>query len=211
MFINDGSKFSFKPFERIVQIAPAYGITVCDFNGDTHPDIFLAQNFWGPQIENPRYDGGLGQLLLGDGKGAFHPVTPHESGIVISGDAKSASTIDLNRDGKPDLAVTVNDSATVAMENNADARWLRVDLPGAKAPGARVTLARKGGPAQTVEMHAGSGFLGQEPAAAWFGLGDSQSAGSVRVNWADGTATEVPFDGKAKRLTAIPTARSAKK
>ena len=211
VFINDGGKFSFKPFERIVQIAPAYGITVCDFNGDTHPDIFLAQNFWGPQIENPRYDGGLGQLLLGDGKGAFHPVTPRESGVVIPGDAKSASKVDLNRDGKPDLAVTVNDSASVALENKADARWLRVDLPGAKAPGARVTLTRKGGAAETVEIQAGSGFLGQEPAAAWFGLGNSQGAGSVRVTWADGTATDIPFDGKAKRLTATPTARSAKK
>ncbi len=211
VFLNDRGRFTFKPFERIAQIAPAYGLAVCDFNGDGNIDIFLAQNSYAPQIENPRYDGGLGQLLLGDGKGGFAPVVARESGVVLTGDTKAASVVDFNADGKPDIAVTVNTGATVSLENKVNARWLRVNLPGARAPGARLTLRRAGVADQLIELHAGAGYLSQDGATAWFGLGDSSAAGSVRVAWADGTATEVPFDGKTNVLKAAPAARAAKR
>ena len=209
VFLNDHGKFTFKPFERIAQIAPANGIAVCDFNGDGKQDIFLAQNFFGPQIENPRYDGGLGQLLLGDGKGGFQPVEPRESGIVIAGDMKAASVVDWN--GRPGIAVTLNNGPTAAFENKTAGRWLRVTLPGAASPGARVTLTRPKAEAQVVELHAGSGYLSQDGATAWFGLGDSVAGGTVRVVWADGTSSEAPFNGKTPLLKVAPPARSAKR
>ena len=209
VFLNDHGKFTFKPFERIAQIAPAYGIVACDFNGDGHTDLFLAQNSSAPQIENPRYDGGLGQLLLGDGKGGFTPVVARESGIAIVGDMKSASVVDWGGDGKPGLAVTLNNGATASFENKSAGRWLRVALPGARAAGARVALRRAGLPDQVVELHAGSGYLAQNGSTAWFGLGGSGVRGKVSVTWPDGTATELPFDGKTTLIKATPAARSA--
>jgi hypothetical protein len=207
VFINDHGKFTFKPFDRIAQIAPVFGIVVCDFNGDGNPDIFLAQNFFGPQIENPRYDGGVGQLLLGDGKGGFVSADPRDSGIVITGDMKSASVMDSG--GRPGIAVTVNNGSTASFENQTNGRWLRVVLPAARAPGARVTLRRAGMPERVAEVHSGSGYLAQESASAWFGLGASTGGGTVRVVWSDGTATELPFNGKVPVLKVAPESRSA--
>ena len=200
VFLNKGGKFTFQPFERIVQIAPIHGMVAADLDGDGKCDLFLAQNFFGPQIENPRYDGGLGDLLLGDGKGGFRRVPHRESGIALTGDMKSATLADINGDGRPDLAVTRNSAAAAAFESKTG-QWLRVNVPAAKALGARVTLTR-GKVAQTVELAAGSGYLGQNPSTAWLGLGTSSAPGKVEVRFGDGTTMELPFDGKAQTLSA---------
>ena len=131
-----------------------------------------------------------------------------DSGIAIVGDMKSASIVDTG-DGRPGLAVTVNNGLTASFENKSAGHWLRVALPGARAAGARVALRRAGLPDQVVELHAGGGYLAQDGATAWFGLGESSVRGKVSVTWADGTATELPFDGKAPLLKAAPAARSA--
>ena len=196
---NDHGKFTFKPFERMVQIAPIHGIIAADLNGDGNCDLFLAENFFGPQIENPRYDGGLGDLLLGDGKGGFTRVEQRTSGILITGDMKSATLADWNNDNRPDIAVTRNSDTVAAYENKAG-NWLRVNLPAAKAPGARITLTR-GTATQTTELAAGSGYLGQNISSAFFGIGTTATAGKVRVQYADGTAAEAAFDGKAGVVT----------
>ena len=35
------------------------------------PDLLLAENFYGPQPETGRADGGVSQILLGNGDGYF--------------------------------------------------------------------------------------------------------------------------------------------
>ena len=195
---NNAGKFTFKPFERIVQIAPIHGLVAADLNGDGNCDLFAAQNFFGPQIENPRYDGGLGDLLLGDGKGGFKRIEHLRSGILITGDMKSATIADWNNDNRPDLAVTRNNETAAAFETKTG-NWLRVNVPAAKAPGARVTLTR-GTATTTVELAAGSGYLGQSVSSAFFGLGEDSKPGKVRVQFADGTAKEATFDGKTTAL-----------
>jgi hypothetical protein len=209
VFFNERGQFKFRAFERLAQISPGDGVVVCDFNGDGHPDVFLAQNFFGPQMERPRWDGGLGQLLLGDGKGGFRAVTVRESGIAVPGDARSASVTDLNNDGKPDLAVTVNNAPTSAFLNNGPGRWLRVIVPGSRAPGAKLTLKRGKLPSQIVELHAGGGYLGQDSACAFFGLAAEDTAGTVTVQWADGTTTEAAYDGKSPTLSVKPQTSTA--
>ena len=43
--------FRFQPLARTAQIAPAFGVVTGDFNADGNVDLFLAQNFYSPQVE----------------------------------------------------------------------------------------------------------------------------------------------------------------
>ncbi|MEO7318552.1 MAG: FG-GAP-like repeat-containing protein, partial [Chthoniobacteraceae bacterium] len=204
VFVNDGGKFTFRPLERIAQIAPGNSPVVCDFNGDGHADLFLSQNSNATIPEIPRFAGGLGQLLLGDGKGGFRAVPVCEAGIAVPGDAKSASFADLNGDGKPDFVVTVNNGATAAFLNQSTAKWLRVNVPAASAAGTRLTLKRGKLPSQTIEIHAGAGYLAQDSGTAFFGLGEKDAPGSITAVWPDGTTSETAYDGKAAALKIAP-------
>ena len=51
VFINEGGKFTFKPFPRLAQVAPGFGIVAGDFDGDSNADLYFVQNFYGPQAE----------------------------------------------------------------------------------------------------------------------------------------------------------------
>ena len=109
ILLNDGSGvFSFQPLPRIAQASPAFGAAFLDADGDAHPDLFLAQNYFAPQRETGRMDGGLGQLLLGRGDGHFEAVPAARSGIVIPEDAAAVQAVDLNGDDRTDLAVALN-------------------------------------------------------------------------------------------------------
>jgi hypothetical protein len=63
------------------------------------------------------------------------------------------------------------------------------------AIGARVTLVRADGLRQTAEVVAGSGYLSQQPATLWFGLGSDSEKASVEIRWPDGqSSTHEPSD-----------------
>ena len=214
VLVNDGSgKFEFAALPQIAQIAPSFGVALSDFDGDGHCDIVLAQNFFSPQLETGRMDGGLGLLLLGEGGVAkFRPVWPDRSGIVIPGDGKGLTTADLDGDSWPDFVVGINDGAAVAMLNRKTSgkKMLRVRLAGtlgnAAAIGARVTLTAADGSKQSAEVHAGSGYLSQSAADLFFGLGDAGGEGArVDVRWPDGSSsalTEVPAGGGGVVVTS---------
>ncbi len=193
IFWNDGGAsptFRYEALDRIVQVAPVFGLSVADFTLDGHLDLFAAQNFHSAQIETGHYDGGLGQLMLGDGGGKFTPLSAARSGIAFHYDTKAATVIDLNQDGVPDLAVTSNNGPSAAWMNDAkpDAPLCNVRLPLAKAPGARLTIARPNKPPIVREYQAGSGYLGQSPAE--FMLGALPAGTKITVRWPDGTTSE---------------------
>jgi len=106
----DGSRvFEFQPLPIAAQFAPVFGIEVMHVNDDAIPDLFLAQNFYTPQRETGRMNGGVGCVMLGNGDGTFESITPATSGIVIPEDAKSTIAADLDNDGRIDLVVATND------------------------------------------------------------------------------------------------------
>ncbi len=113
----DGT-YRFEPLPRIAQIAPIQGMVAGDFDGDGHAEIFAVQNSYAPIHAVGRFDGGLGQLLHGDGRGHFTAVPPLESGLKVPGDGKALVVLDLDRDGWPDFLVTRNMNTTLAFRNN---------------------------------------------------------------------------------------------
>src|SRR5208283_1244996 len=90
----DGT-YRFEPLPRIAQISPLQGVVAGDFGGDGHAGIYAVQNSYAPIPSVGRFDGGLSQLLRGDGRGHFTPVAPSESNLVVAGDAKALAVVDL--------------------------------------------------------------------------------------------------------------------
>ena len=204
----DGT-YRFEPLPRLAQVAPFQGLVAGDFDGDGHADIYTVQNSyaWNP-VMGPA-DGGLSQLLRGDGHGHFTAVAPLESGLIVPGDAKALAVVDLDGDGWPDFLITRNSSTTMAWRNTgvAGRHSLAVRLRGpAGNPGgigARVTLELADGSRQTAEIAAGGGYHSQSAAEVFFGLPAGTPPRGLTVRWPDGTSTrhDVPPQGGAITLT----------
>lgn len=114
VFLKDGGgKFIFSILPRVAQIAPVQGIVTADLNGDSHSDLVLSQNFYNPQFETGPYAGGVGAVLLGDGKGNFAEMKPLESGVMLRGDPRGLDLRDLDGDGVPDLICPLNNGPLV--------------------------------------------------------------------------------------------------
>jgi hypothetical protein len=114
-------KYVFVPLPRIAQISPFEAVVAGDFDGDGRADIYAVQNSWAPVPFVGRFDGGLSQLLRGDGRGGFTTVPPAESGLIVPGDAKAVMMIDLAGDGRRGFMVTRNNSTTLAFRSRANA------------------------------------------------------------------------------------------
>ena len=121
ILLNDGTgRFEFKALPRRSQIAPSLGLAFLDAGGDNKIDLYLSQNFYGPQRETGRMAGGVGKLLLGNGDGSFREVGPSQSGIVIPGDGRSAVALDYDGDGNDDLVVAVNNGPVKVLVNRRE-------------------------------------------------------------------------------------------
>jgi enediyne biosynthesis protein E4 len=189
-------RYRFAPLPRIVQIAPLQGIVTGDFDRDGHLDIFAVQNSYAPIPSTGRFDGGLSQLLRGDGRGGFTPVPPIESGLVVPGDAKALVVVDLDDDGWPDFIISRNNNTTLAFRSSGatDRTPLRIALRGpAGNPtgvGARVTLEFADGTTMTREITAGGGYYSQSSPLAFFSYTPNNPPRLARVRWPSGTETQ---------------------
>ena len=101
---RDGT-FQFRPLPRAAQIAPINAIVATDLDGDGRLDLFCVGNNFGPEPSTGRFDGGLGVLLKGDGKGDFTALSPAQSGISVVGEARAAAVLHLARSRRASLVV----------------------------------------------------------------------------------------------------------
>ena len=202
----DGT-YRFEPLPHLAQIAPFQGVVAGDFDGDGCADIYAVQNFYGPIFCVGRFDGGLSQLLRGDGRGHFTPVPVAESGLLVPGDAKALAVLDLDQDGWPDFLTSQNNNTTLAFRNQgvAGRHSLRILLRGPAgnptAVGARITFELTDGSSQTSEVYAGSGYYSQSTAACFFGYPESNPPKKIRVRWPAGSTTEHDFKADSTTLT----------
>ncbi len=206
----DGT-YRFDPLPRIAQIAPLQGIVAGDFDGDGHADIYAVQNSFAPAAVVGRFDGGLSQLLRGDGHGHFTVVPPAESNLIVPGDAKALVVLDLDHDGWPDFLASRNNDETLAFRNQgvAGRHSVRISLRGPAgnldSVGARITLELADGSTQTSEVYAGSGYYSQSSAACFFGYPEGNAPRAIRVRWPSGNTTTHPFPaGSASVVLSAP-------
>ena len=118
--LNHGDgEFEFRSLPSIVQLAPVQGIVLTDLNADGKTDLVFAQNFYNPQFETGPYAGGVGAAVLGDGKGNFTALHPHESGVLLRGDPRGLDLVDLDGDGIADLLCPLNNGPLVWQKGKA--------------------------------------------------------------------------------------------
>jgi enediyne biosynthesis protein E4 len=203
---SDGT-YRFEPLPRVAQISPLQGMVAGDFGGDGHAGIYAVQNSFAPVTSIGRFDGGLSQLLHGDGHGHFTAVPPIDSGLIVTGDAKALAVVDIDQDDWPDFVVTRNDNTTLAFRNNGIAghKSFRVVLRGAAgnptAVGSRITVELADGATQTSEVYAGSGYYSQSTPACFFGYPDGNPPKKVRVRWPAGQESEQAFAAGSATVT----------
>ena len=186
------------------QLAPVFGISVADFDGDGSEDFFLAQNFFGTRPDFPRMDAGRGLLLKGDGKGVFKPMASAMSGIRMNGDQRGSAVADFNHDGRVDLLMGQNTGQTKLYRNRLAKRGLRVRLSGGKGNpsgvGAKLRLGTetKLGPAR--EVRAGGGYRSQDAATQVLSMSDVTPT-RLQVAWPSGEITTTEIAEGASRIT----------
>lgn len=201
VWFNEEGRFRFEPLPDMAQLSPAFGVVVEDFDADGRPDAVLAQNFYHPQPETVRMDGGLGVLLIGGTGGALAPVMAPGSGIVVTGDARSLAALDVDGDGRPDLVFGVNGGPVRVFLNRGAGRTFALRLRGSsgnpRAIGARVSVRCGALPVQTREVHAGGGYLSQQPPLLHLAAGGEPTA-EITIRWPDGEISRhrVPADGE---------------
>ena len=136
--------------------------------GDAFPELYVVQNFFGPQLETGRMNGGV-SVLLKNINGSVEPVWPNRSHLLVAGDATALTVADLNSDGLPDFHVAVNAGVAMAFEANpqhyVNEQLLCLKLKGRDgnpdASGARVTVS--GEVSLTQQVSTGGGAISRNP------------------------------------------------
>ena len=106
---NDGhGKFTFEALPIRAQFSPTRSFVVRDINGDGNKDIVLAGNIYNSEVETVSYDGGVGLVMLGDGKHGFVPLTVQQSGVFAPYDTRHVLAIDVGPRHEASLLVVNN-------------------------------------------------------------------------------------------------------
>ena len=78
-------------------MAPVYGISIADLNGDGNPDVLLTGNRTDTETLGGYLNGSVGTVLLGDGEGGFQNLEVDKSGFNTPGDTRGIAQLISDR------------------------------------------------------------------------------------------------------------------
>ncbi len=167
-----------------------------DVQNDGRDDIFIAKGNVEQMPDSAMDD--PNNLLVQAGDGQFHEAGA-EAGIASLHRSRGAALVDLDGDGRLDLAV-VNRRAPLQVWRNVTpdtGHWLALsliqDTPNRNAVGGWIEV-QSGGETQLREITVGGGHASGYAGPQHFGLGQAGKA-RVRVIWPDGTASGWVYTG----------------
>ncbi len=181
-----------------------WGIAAADFDLDGDEDAFLPAGMGYPFFY------WRNALLMNAGDGTFawgesaegiepRPGGPHLpdpiGGSPATRSSRCAAVMDIDEDGRPDLAVNnFNERAYVYRNQFPERHWVGLRLRGTKsnrdAVGA-LAHVHVGGGVQVRQVHAAGGYLAQSTRTLYFGLGDNDSIERCTIRWPSGIEQEL--------------------
>ena len=195
-FENAGGVFRPHALPRRAQLSTGFGV-LAGGAPTGGVDLWVAHNFFSPEPETGRTDGGLGARLT------YQGATCVDEGIL---DARLGDHRGLLRVGFGGGVVRVvqlrNDDAPSLIGVAAAALHVTLEGPAGNPTGvgAKLTWRGPGGRVRVREVVAGDGYLTQSTAAASFPGRD----GVVEVRWPDGHVTTHELTGEASSVTLRP-------
>ena len=209
VFWNRVDGFEAEPLPLEAQLAPVFGLSVGDMDGDGSEDLFMSQNFFGVDRDTSRLDAGRGLWLRGDGRGKFEAVAGQVSGVTVYGEGRGTALADYDGDGRIDLVVGQNGGATKLFRNVGAKPGLRIRLRGhpgnPRGVGAVIRLKRNGRLGPSREIHAGSGYWSQDSVVTVIGW--QEIASEVWVRWPGGRITTRPIPAGAREISIAVTGK----
>jgi hypothetical protein len=205
IFLNRGDHFEARPLPPEAQLAPAFAVCIGDADGDGREDCFLSQNFFAVQPLLNRGDAGRGLWLMGDGTGGF--TADLLSGVAAYGEQRGAALADFDGDGRIDLALSQNGSATKLYRNSSGKPGLRIRLRGTggnpDAIGASVRLGAGGQWGPRRELHLGAGYWSVDSLTMVLAL--PAGAAELEVRWPGGKTTKHSIPPDSREVEVLVT------
>lgn len=157
-YIENTGKGTFRMHSLPVeaQFAPVNGIVVADVNGDLLLDALLVGNDYGNEIFVGRHDAFNGLVLLGDGAGAFRPLSSRAGGFRVQGDGKALARLVMN--GR-DVLIATQNRDSLKMFSTQGPQRATVYSPAFDDHVAEITYVN--GRTQRTELYYGAGYLSQ--------------------------------------------------
>ncbi|MCC5024580.1 MAG: hypothetical protein J6386_18090 [Candidatus Synoicihabitans palmerolidicus] len=90
-------------------------MALADYDRDGNVDLLVIQNDFAPVPTIGRFDGGLGALFRGEGRGGFSFLEGERSGVIIPGNARDVVATDVDLDGEVDWIVTRGNATTLLL------------------------------------------------------------------------------------------------
>ena len=183
----------------ISSLHSGWGTKFFDYDNDGQKDIFVAQGHVMDNIELTQPDVKYEEpfVLMRNTGRAFEDVSGKSGpAFRVPRAARGAAIGDLDNDGFLDIAVNCKDQRAVLLRNEGNrGNWLILDLVGASANrdgiGAQIRLVSGPGIEQHGVVSTAGSYLSSGDRRVHFGLGASDQAELIEIQWPSGTLQEI--------------------
>ena len=198
LFRNEGELFEYVSgptgVSGITSMHSGWGTKFLDYDNDGLKDIFVAQGHVMDNIELTQPDLTYEEpfVLMRNWGDGFKDVSDRSGeAFSVHRAARGAAIADLDNDGFLDIVVNCKDQRAVVLRNEGNGNnWLVLNLKGLKsnldAIGARVRMVGKPGTEQHLMVSAAGSYLSSGDRRLHFGLGSSEQALLVEIEWPSG-------------------------